>query len=495
MSGDAAVQVPNPIDRLDYLELPDDFYQVSQPAAFPAASLIELNQGLLAQAGVASDWFESDAGLATLAGNGSYAQPPIAMAYAGHQFGHWVPLLGDGRAHMLGQLSAADGGFLDVQLKGSGRTPYSRGGDGRATLGSVLREYIISEAMQGLGIPTTRSLAVISTGTQVLREQALPGAVLVRTARSHIRVGSFQYAAAVGGEQAVRALADFMIARHFPTLQDREDCYAAFLRAVITRQAEMIAQWMLVGFIHGVMNTDNMSIVGETIDYGPCAFMDEFHPQKVFSSIDQYGRYAWNQQPNVGVWNLTQLAGSLLPLLHVEAEQAQAIARAQLDHFAPAFQAAFNTGMSAKLGLKDSVTEEQAVGFAATTLGVLAESGIDFTLFFDAVTRTAAGESSASLTELFSDPGKASAWIQQWSAMKTNDPQQLSAMRRANPMLIARNHRVEEAIEAATRQADFSLFRRLCAALANPYVIDPADQDLQAAPAAAQRVTQTFCGT
>lgn len=495
MSSLPSGQSSNPIQYQHYRELPAGFYEEALPAASPAPTLIALNKAFLEAEGIASDWFQSEAGLAAFAGNADYDNPPIAMAYAAHQFGHWVPLLGDGRAHMLGQMRNANGDAIDVQLKGSGRTRFSRGGDGLATLGSMLREYIVSEAMHGLGIPTTRSLAVIGTGGKVMREEVLPGAIVVRTALSHIRIGGFQYAITSQGEDGVKALADFVITHYYPALASHPDKYAELLHAVIEGQATLIAQWMLVGFIHGVMNTDNMSIVGETIDYGPCAFMDEFHPNKVFSSIDQHGRYAWDQQPNIALWNLTQLASCLLPLLHDDEEEAAAIARSQLDTFAPAFRAAFNAGMAKKLGLDAKVSNDEITTLAETTFGVLAESSIDFTVFFDLLTRVAAGESQADLIALFDDPAKGEAWLAQWSKHKSDNPDVLKAMRMANPAVIARNHRVEEAIEAATKREDFAPFRRLCAALVNPYEVAAEDVELQTPPAPGERVTQTFCGT
>ncbi len=485
----------NPIRYQHYRELPDAFYEETQPMAVPAPKLIALNKRLLEAEGIAADWFESEAGLALLSGNADYENTPIAMAYSGHQFGHWVPLLGDGRAHMLGQMHNADGEPIDVQLKGSGRTQFSRGGDGKATLGSMLREYIVSEAMHGLDIPSTRSLAVISTGEKIMREGVQPGGIVARTARSHIRVGSFQYAAASQGEEGVKALADFVIAHYFPALAESPDKYADLLRTVAEAQASLIAQWMLVGFIHGVMNTDNMSVVGETIDYGPCAFMDEFHPNKVFSSIDRHGRYAWGQQPNIAVWNLTQLASMLLPLMDADAEKAEAIARQQLDAFAPAFHAAFNTGMAKKLGLDTDVSEGDIVSLSETTLGALTESSIDYTLFFDRLTRVAAGADAAPLLAMFNNPAKAEAWFKQWSDIKSDDTEVIKTMRHSNPAIIARNHRVEEAIAAAEQQDDFAPFQRLCAALLNPYEIAPEDADLQSPPTPQERVTQTFCGT
>lgn len=495
MNSDSPTQLQNPITHNIYRDLPSEFYEASIPVASPSPTMIELNRGFLAEEGIVPDWFASEQGLAVLSGNGQYEHAPLAMAYSGHQFGHWVSLLGDGRAHMLGQLHNAAGTSIDVQLKGSGQTPYSRGGDGRATLGSVLREYVISEAMHGLGMPTTRSLAVIGSGQSVMRERPLPGAILVRTAHSHIRVGSFQYAAVSQGEDGVKALADFMLARHFPALDGSEDRYTAFLGAVVERQATLVAQWMLAGFIHGVMNTDNMSIVGETIDYGPCAFMDEFHPEKVFSSIDQHGRYAWNQQPNIALWNLSQFAGTLLPLLATDASEAESKARAQLDAFAPAFQSAFNAGMRKKLGLDQTLGDSDISEFAAVTFGAMAQHEMDFTVFFDSLTQVAAGENPERLLALFNDTVEAENWQSQWSALRSKNPDDIGLMRAVNPAVIARNHRVEEAIEAATERGDFSLFRRLCQAVANPFEVSPNDRDLQDPPSAEQRVTQTFCGT
>ncbi len=485
----------NPIRTQYYRELPAAFYEEALPMAAPAPALIALNTPYLEAEGIAPDWFESEAGLAAFSGNAEYSNKPIAMAYSGQQFGHWVPLLGDGRAHLLGQMHNASGDAIDVQLKGSGPTRFSRGGDGRATLGAMLREYIISEAMQGLGIPTTRSLAVIGTGEQVMRDEILPGAIVVRTAKSHIRVGSFQYAISSQGEAGVKALADFVIAHHYPALASQANPYAALLGAVIDGQAPLIAQWMLVGFIHGVMNTDNMSVVGETIDYGPCAFMDEFQPDKVFSSIDRNGRYAWDQQPNIALWNLTQLASCLLPLLHADEAEAEAIARSQLDRFAPTFRAAFNAGMASKLGLEASSSDNETTAFAESTLGALTQSRIDFTVFFDALTRVAAGASQAELIELFADPAQGESWLAQWSKVRSTNPDVIKGMRTANPAVIARNHRVEEAIEAAVKQNDFVPFRRLCAALVNPYELAPENAELQIPPTVTERVTQTFCGT
>jgi uncharacterized protein YdiU (UPF0061 family) len=484
----------NPIVRSRYRELPEGFFSESRPDASPKPRLIEVNQALLAQLGINTDWFGSDEGLAVLSGNSRYDDTaPIALAYSGHQFGHWVPILGDGRAHLLGEMKRANGSRVDVQLKGSGRTRFSRGGDGRATLGAVLREYLISEAMAGLGIPTTRSVAIVATGETVMREQRLPGAILARTAQSHVRVGTFQYAAAHLGQEQVQALADFVITHHFPEVKGSPSRYLELLSAIIERQAVLIAQWMLAGFIHGVMNTDNMSIVGETIDYGPCAFMDEFQPDKVFSSIDRFGRYAWDQQPAIAHWNLTRLAETLLPLFDSDTNKAVSLAEARLERFASRFSDAFWKGLTQKLGLPES--NDDAMRFAESLFPLLTEGRIDFTIFFDRLTRVAHGDSDALVLELFSDQPEVVAWLEQWKTLKAKDADTLSTMRHANPAIIARNHRVEQAIDAATCQQDFAPFRRLCRALANPFEVSPADQDLQNAPRPEERVMQTFCGT
>jgi len=484
----------NPIAHQRYRELPPTLFAESNPSPVRAPSLVELNRPFIEQIGTKSDWFCSGDALSILSGNAVHeSNPPIAMAYSGHQFGHWVPSLGDGRAHMLGQMAAADGALIDVQLKGSGRTGFTRRGDGRASLGSVLREYMVSEAMAGLEIPTTRSLAVIGTGEDIDREQALPGAILVRTAGSHVRVGSFQYASAHLGEEGVRVLADFVIANHFPELRKAPSRYLELLGAVVERQATLIARWMLVGFIHGVMNTDNMSIIGETIDYGPCAFIDEFHPKKVFSSIDRYGRYAWDQQPSIAHWNLTRLAETLLPLVHEAPASAEALAEEALAKFGPLFQRAFQRGMQAKLGVGPGA--DGTMEFAQATFAAMAKDEIDFTVFFDRLTQVAAGKPDAVLLELFSAEEAGSAWLLRWRALRTECAESAASMRRANPVVIARNHRVEEAIDAAVDSQDFEPFRRICRIVANPFESDPADREFETPPQPEERVTQTFCGT
>ena len=483
----------NPMSLNSYLALPEHMFSHDAPVATRNPQLLILNNELLSEYEIADTWFRTTEGLGILSGNAVNSDnPPIAMAYAGHQFGHRAPMLGDGRAHMLGQMHTAHGN-VDIQLKGSGPTSFSRGGDGRATLASVLREYIVSEAMAGLGIPTTRSLAVITTGDTVYRERPEPGGILARTARSHIRIGSFQYAADQPGNNAVGALADYMIEQHFPHVATAENRYAKLLLAIGELQAKLIAQWMLVGFIHGVMNTDNMSIVGETIDFGPCAFMDEFNAEKVFSSIDQHGRYAWARQPGIGLWNLTRLAETLLPLLSSDSDTAVKIAESQLTQFMPAFQTAFYDGLRKKLGLPDQSPDSNE--FADKTLALLGEHAIDMTVFFDALTGVASGESEQTILELLADQSSGKEWLTQWQNMRADDASTTQAMRLANPAVIARNHRVEEVLLAATTRNDLKPFLRLTEALKNPFSCAPENGELQTPPLPQERVTATFCGT
>jgi len=481
----------NPIAENSYRELPDSLYQPSTPTPVASPERLLLNEALLGELDLSAEWFLGTEGLAIMAGNQIIPHnPPIALAYAGHQFGQRVPLLGDGRAHMLGQMQTAQG-WIDVQLKGSGPTAYSRGGDGRATLSSVLREYLVSEAMAGLGIATTRSLAVIETGEPVLREQPEPGGILVRTARSHVRVGTFQLAANHGEVDEVRALADHVLEHHYAECLQADKPYYALLDAVSRRQAQLIADWMLVGFIHGVMNTDNMSIVGETIDFGPCAFMDEFNFDKVFSSIDRRGRYAWSRQPGIGLWNLTRFAEALLPLLADDRDAAVKVAEATLADFLPVFQQAFYEGMRRKLGLQEQT--DATVAFADRTLEMLHRHAIDFTVFFDYLSELARGGSEQALAELCAEAGEFETWLADWRAAHHSG--EADRMRRINPALIARNHQVEEALRAATENSELAPALRLAAALKNPYACAPEHAELQAPPRPEQRVTETFCGT
>ena len=483
----------NPITGQQYRRLPAGMFEEVAPTPSRSPSLKELNRGLLAEFGVDAAWFESGEALSVFAGNSvPPGNAPIAMAYAGHQFGHWAPQLGDGRAHMLGQLLSADGTAVDVQLKGSGRTRFSRGGDGRATLGSVVREYVVSEAMAGLGIATSRALAIVETGEPVMREEPEPGAILVRTALSHVRIGSFQFAAAHLGPDAVRALADLVISRNYPVLTDSPERYVELLDSIIARQARLVAQWMLVGFIHGVMNTDNMSVAGETIDFGPCAFIDEFHPAKVFSSIDRNGRYAWNRQADIAHWNLSHLAATLLPLIDADETAAVEAAKASLERFSPQFNEHFFSGMRLKLGLAATNEPDVLEAFIRRTLEVLGEQQVDFTVFFDALTRQALGDESALQTQVPGFTEAAGSWLSEWQSLQRTG--ELELMRLANPAVIARNHRVEQAIAAAVT-GNFEPMRRLCRVLAAPFTVAETDRDLCEPPQPHERVTRTFCGT
>jgi len=445
--------------------------------------------------GLDADALASETGLAMLAGGHIPAgAEPIAMAYAGHQFGNWVPSLGDGRAILLGEVIAPDGGRFDIHLKGAGRTPFSRGGDGKAVLGAVLREYIVSEAMAGLGIATTRALAAVTTGETVMRETPQQGAVLARVAASHIRVGTFQYFYGRNDIDGLHALLDHVIARHFPDAADAEIPALAVLERVMERQADLIAQWMQVGFIHGVMNTDNVSIAGETIDYGPCAFMDTFDPARVFSSIDQQGRYAYQNQPGIAHWNLAQLAQSLLPLIGSAPEAAAEQAQTTLDQFGALMTAAYHTRFAEKIGLEG--TSQKAETMVKTLLDVMTKDKVDFTLAFRHLTQGAERGDFTDFRSLFRSELACGAWLEIWDEnfpIETRDTA-VAIMRRANPVFIARNHRVEQAIEAAN-QGDLSIFETLLDVLENPYADRPDRVEFEAPPRPDEVVTETFCGT
>ena len=482
-----------------YARLPDRFFARVQPALVAAPSLVKLNRELARSLALDPDWLAGPDGVATLAGNRvPSGADPITMAYAGHQFGGFVPQLGDGRAILLGEVIDRDGVRRDIQLKGAGRTPFSRRGDGRAALGPVLREYVVSEAMAALGIPTTRALAAVTTGETVLRDWPLPGAVLTRVASSHIRIGTFQFFAARGDTDAVRLLADHVIARHYPEAARAEQPYRALLDAVISAQAKLVAQWLLVGFIHGVMNTDNMSIAGETIDYGPCAFMDAHHPATVFSSIDHQGRYSYSHQPGIAQWNLTRLAETLLPLLSEDEDQAVGVAQEALVGFAARFEAHFHAGLRRKLGL---FTEREGdLALAQDLLSAMAENQADFTLTFRRLSEAAAdSEGDGLVRSLFANPSAYDGWALRWRQRLGEEAQdgatRSAAMRAVNPMFIPRNHRVEAIIEAATERNDFAPFEELLAVLSKPYEDQPALAHYAEPPAPHQRVTQTFCGT
>jgi uncharacterized protein YdiU (UPF0061 family) len=452
--------------------------------------LLLLNSALTGELGLDPDWLRTPEGLHFLVGNALPAgATPVAQAYSGHQFGGFNPRLGDGRALLLGEVVDRAGRLRDVHLKGSGRTPFSRGGDGLAAVGPMLREYVISEAMYALGAPTTRSLAVVATGRTVAREELLPGAVLTRVASSHLRVGSFQYARTTDDADLLRRLADHAIARHYPDAEEAPNPYLAFLAAVIAAQAALVAQWMLVGFVHGVMNTDNMTISGETIDYGPCAFMEAFDPAAVYSSIDDGGRYAYNNQPAIAQWNLTRLAESLLPLIAEEKEEAIVLAVAALDTFPAQFAAAWSTGIRSKLGLPDGTDEEIVEALANDLLALLQTSHVDYTSFFRVLSAAGRGDREPA-RGLFLDLESFDAWTERWLALHPV----ADRMDAVNPLYIPRNHLVEEALTAATR-GDLKPVEQLLEAITRPYDERPGlERYAAAAPDDFGKYT-TFCGT
>ncbi len=469
-----------------YARLPGEFFALQKPEPVEKSAWVVFNRPLAIELGLDAEALSGDSSAEIFAGNRlPEGSEPIAQAYAGHQFGHFT-MLGDGRAILLGEHLAPGGRRFDIQLKGSGPTPFSRRGDGRAALGPMLREYIISEALHALGIPTTRSLAVVSTGEIVYRQTPLPGAVLTRVAASHIRVGTFEYAAARRDEALLKALADYTIARHYPELAGSEHPYLALLDAVIERQAVLIAQWQLVGFVHGVMNTDNMAISGETIDYGPCAFLDGYHPDTVFSSIDQAGRYAFGNQPKIAKWNLARFAETLLPLIHEVETQAIELAGARLEGFTKKHHQFWLTGMRAKLGL---FTEAEGdAGLAESLLKCMSDVRADYTNTFLALSEEGPGTLEPGLSE----------WKQTWQSRLSEQPQNWKEvqeqMRRNNPAVIPRNHKVEEALEAAQNTGDITVLERLMQAIEKPFERrDGLDAYQQ--PSKESGAYQTFCGT
>ncbi len=482
-----------------YARLPEHFYARLAPTRVAEPNLIRLNGPLVDSLGLDAAALSSPDGVAVLAGN----QVPdgaasIALAYAGHQFGNFVPQLGDGRALLLGEVVGRDGLRRDIQLKGSGPTPFSRNGDGRAALGPVLREYLVSEAMAALGVPTTRALAAVMTGQPVYREQALPGAVLTRVAASHLRVGTFQYFAARGDTDAVRQLADYAIARHYPDAAAAANPYAGLLAGVVERQADLVARWLLIGFIHGVMNTDNTSISGETIDFGPCAFMDAYNPGIVFSSIDHAGRYAYGNQPRIAHWNLARLAETLLPLLSDDEDAAMTTAKAVIGGFAPRFEATYLGGLNRKIGLSQGREGDPAL--VQGLLKAMAENEADFTLTFRRLADAAVSpEGDSAVRALFTSPGAYDDWSLQWHERLRDDPMtpedRRSAMQAVNPAYIPRNHLVEEALTAAVERNDFTPFEWLLEVLSQPFEERAGFERYTLPPQADQRVYQTFCGT
>jgi uncharacterized protein YdiU (UPF0061 family) len=482
-----------------YVRLPDTFFTRVQPEPVSSPGRIRVNDELATSLGIDSQWLHSDTATAVVAGNEVPAgAEPIAAVYAGHQFGGFNPQLGDGRAVLLGEIVNPQGKRFDLQLKGSGPTPYSRGGDGRSPLGPVLREYIVSEAMHCLGVPTTRSLAAVTTGDSVARERFLPGAVLARVASSHIRIGTFEFFAARKDTGALRLLTDYVIDRHYPSAHSTENPALALLENVIARQAQLIAHWQLLGFIHGVMNTDNMLVCGETIDYGPCAFMDAFNPAQVFSSIDHRGRYAYHRQPGIAHWNLTCLAQSLVPLLADDSEAAVALAQTAINAFPQQFLNANTVGMACKLGLEEIGEHDTAL--VEDLWQLMADHHLDFTLTFRRLGDLADPDSSApAVSALFDFPDAAQPWLDRWrarlrqDAMSSSDRQ--SMMYRANPVFIPRNHLVETAIAAANDSGDLEPFNHLMDILAEPYVYRAEMAAFATPPQPEQVVTQTFCGT
>lgn len=488
-----------------YRALPPEFFAPAPLFAAPEPQWVVYNAALAQELGLPAD-AQSPELLAALSGGLAPHDENIALAYSGHQFGQWNPRLGDGRAAMIGEIFSSDGVGYDVHLKGSGPTIYARRGDGRATLSAMLREYLISEAMAGLKIPTTRALAVTATGAPVFRDaRGRPGAVLTRLARSHVRVGTFQYAASQDGRLdqgpvLVKALADHCIHRLYPELATGPEPYLAFYSAVVARQARLIAQWMLAGFIHGVMNTDNMSISGETIDFGPCAFMDAFNRRQVFSSIDASGRYAFNRQAPVASWNLARLAETLLPLFADDDAAALRMAQDALEGFQPAYVAALSHGLERKLGLKPHEAGNEELIASMWRLLDLAKA--DYTLFFRRLTRAAAGANAPEFLALFEQSSdetreEAQKFLAKWRVAVAGPdfPQRIAAMQAANPIVIARNHRVEQALSAA-ETGDFAPAQKLAAALKNPFA-EPGsgDEELEAPPRPEEVVLETFCGT
>ncbi len=474
-----------------YARLPHTFYTALSLNPVESPNLVVLNHSVAQALGLDSDSLQSEAGVAMLAGNEvPDGALPLAQAYAGHQFGHFN-MLGDGRALLLGEQITPSGERFDIGLKGSGRTAYSRGGDGRAALGPMLREYIISEAMHALGISTSRSLAVVTTGESIIREKELPGAILTRIASSHLRVGTFQYVAQWGTEEEMQILADTTLARHFPNFNEAPNRYIYLLQQVIKRQASLIAKWQLVGFIHGVMNTDNMTISGETIDYGPCAFMDTYDPATVFSSIDRQGRYAYGNQPQIGGWNLTRFAETLLPLIHEDPEEAVNLAQEAIQQYPQLYYKNWLTGMRAKLGILNE--EEQDESLIEELLGLMQQHRADYTNTFRALTLDKTEDTVLFGIKEFEN------WYNKWLARLDRQEESKATcqqlMRDNNPAVIPRNHRVEEALEAAVEHDDYSVMERLLEVLANPFVDSAKQEKYTTLPEPTDCPYQTFCGT
>ena len=486
---------------LRYAHLPARFYERFEPVPVPDPQLVAFNRPLAEELGFDLANFDAEEAAVWFSGNVvPQGAEPLAQAYAGHQFGGFVPRLGDGRAVLLGEVTDRDGRLRDIQLKGAGRTPFSRGGDGRSPLGPVLREYLVSEAMHAMGIPSTRALAAVTTGERVVRGLPEPGAILTRVASSHIRVGTFQYFAARSDVEGVRELAEHVIERHYPELAQQEggERYLKLLDAVLAHQAALIAKWMGVGFIHGVMNTDNTTISGETIDFGPCAFMEQYEPKMVFSSIDEGGRYAYANQPWIGQWNLARLAETLLPLIDDDADRAVAQATELLERFPERYEAEWLAVMRAKLGLHRPAPDDKAL--IETLLTAMHRGHADFTLSFRRLADVVENpEAEASLVALFERPAEMAGWLEEWRQRLAQEAQPQSdlarQMRLVNPAFIPRNHRVQQAITAAMEENDYSLFETLLEVVTHPFDDQPGREEYSYPAEPSEQVFRTFCGT
>ena len=483
-----------------YIQLGDDFYASAQPSPVPNPELIAFNEALATDLGLSAANLNSTEGTAIFSGNLiPVGAEPLAMAYSGHQFGHYSPQLGDGRAILLGEIDSPDGQSFDMQLKGSGRTFYSRNGDGRSALGPVLREYLVSEAMAKLGVPTTRALAAVTTGEEVARDQLLPGGIITRIAASFVRVGTFEYFAARGDVEAIRKLADYMIERSYPLAREAENPYLAFFETIIDRQAALIARWMQFGFIHGVMNTDNMSIAGETIDYGPCAFMDHYAHDQVYSSIDHGKRYAYNNQPSIGLWNLTRLAETLVPLLAEDTGAAVEVAKTALKGYMALYQRYWLAGMRDKTGLSSALDGDREL--IEALFDMMASNNADFTLTFYYLSQLSVDSTAqdGQIKALFTEPEQFDVWVVKWRERLREegsaDEIRQAKMQAVNPVYIPRNHQVEAAIRSAEDHGNFSVFHDLHEVLQHPYVLQEGKSDYMLPPEPDEVVKQTFCGT
>ncbi len=476
-----------------FARLPETFFARVDPTPVTAPQFIAVNQALAVDLGIDPDRIESGEGLAFLSGNRvPDGAEPLAAAYSGHQFGGFSPVLGDGRAILLGEVIHRDWRHRDIQLKGAGATPFSRRGDGRSALGPVLREYLVSEAMAALGLPTTRALAAVWTGDKVYREEVEPGGVFTRVASSHLRIGSCEYFASRGDVEGLRTLVGYALTRHYPERVGSADPAVALLEGVMERQADLVARWMGFGFIHGVMNTDNMSLSGETIDYGPCAFLDRYDPAKKFSYIDQNGRYAYGNQPNIAHWNLTRLAEALLPCCSEEEEKNIGVMTGVLDHFPGLFRANWDRVFSAKIGFASGGAGE----LSKSLLEIMLDQGLDFTLTFRHLRE--AGNNVEAFLSLFSRPDAAVKWLDSWRERLKGEEiatdKAAETMRTANPVFIPRNHRIEEVILAA-KERNFSPFHRLHEVLRRPYDEQPEAREFESPPRSHEEVQATFCGT